>query len=550
MDREKISGTTSQVAPNSRLAAEDKPQSASFKDKRKKKKKSYKEKQSSEPTQERVWSNEINRQNTAFERYYRAQNLFEDEEEFAEFLSALKTDLPTTFRVTGSRTTANDVNNIIRNVHVPNLTGIEHEGSIVSPPTPLPWYPGGFAWQVNVHKSVIRKVPEFQNMQRFLVYETEVGNISRQEAVSMLPPLVLDVEPHHRIIDMCAAPGSKTAQILEAMHTTPLGTSIPNPTGIIIANDSDYKRAGLLVHQSSRLPSPALVVTNVDASNYPGIRIGGQGQLLEFDRILCDVPCSGDGTLRKNPIIWRDWSVAGANGLHNLQLRILQRAMKMLAPSGRIVYSTCSMNPVENEAVIASALKASNGAYELVDLSDRLPELLRRPGVSNWQVCTDKEKLTMDSTFEEFSSRLTEKQRAETKIVETMFPCPDIEQFHLERCWRIYPHLQNTGGFFVAVFERSRTYAPPEPRKKATKRSAVERSDTPDKESERTRKRKRVDTGNEMILDTEMETTKDAEDPEISTLVNEEDIQVKTSSYKEDPYTYVDPNHPTVDQFL
>jgi multisite-specific tRNA:(cytosine-C5)-methyltransferase len=107
------------------------------------------------------------------------------------------------------------VNDVIRKVHVPNLIGIEYEGSSVNPPTIIPWYPGGLAWQLNVHKNIVRKVPEFKKLQSFLVYETEVvrydielsqrtvmtnlkGNISRQEAVSMLPPLVLDVEPHHK----------------------------------------------------------------------------------------------------------------------------------------------------------------------------------------------------------------------------------------------------------------------------------------------------------------------------------------------------------------
>jgi multisite-specific tRNA:(cytosine-C5)-methyltransferase len=89
-----------------------------------------------------------------------------------------------------------------------------------------------------------------------------------------------------------------------------------SPTGVVVANDSDYKRAGLLVHQSSRLPSPSLVVTNVDASYYPNIRISDTGDLLAFDRILCDVPCSGDGTMRKNPIIWRHWTLTNGNGLH------------------------------------------------------------------------------------------------------------------------------------------------------------------------------------------------------------------------------------------
>lgn len=66
------------------------------------------------------------------------------------------------------------MNDIIRNVHIPNLTGIEHEGSVVNPPTQIPWYPGGLAWQLDVHKNVVRKVPGFKKLQSFLVYETEV----------------------------------------------------------------------------------------------------------------------------------------------------------------------------------------------------------------------------------------------------------------------------------------------------------------------------------------------------------------------------------------
>lgn len=102
------------------------------------------------------------------------------------------------------------------------------------------------------------------------------------------------------------------------MHAENASGTHSTPSGLIIANDSDYKRAGMLVHQSSRLPSPALIVTNVDASYYPNIRIGGvdSTETLQFDRILADVPCSGDGTLRKNPIIWRQWHVGNAIGLH------------------------------------------------------------------------------------------------------------------------------------------------------------------------------------------------------------------------------------------
>ncbi len=65
------------------------------------------------------------------------------------------------------------------------------------PPFQLPWYPASFAWQISAPKRYVRKLPAFKEFQRFLVGETEIGNISRQEAVSMIPPLLLDVRPEH-----------------------------------------------------------------------------------------------------------------------------------------------------------------------------------------------------------------------------------------------------------------------------------------------------------------------------------------------------------------
>ena len=89
-----------------------------------------------------------------------------------------------------------------------------------------------------------------------------------------------------------------------------------------------------------------------------------------FDRIICDVPCSGDGTLRKNPQIWSEWRPEFAMGLHGLQLRIAQRGVALLRVGGYMVYSTCSFNPVENEAVVAELVRRCGGALEIVDASD------------------------------------------------------------------------------------------------------------------------------------------------------------------------------------
>lgn len=130
---------------------------------------------------------------------------------------------------------------------------------------------------------------------------------------------------------------AQTAQLLESMHATDIPSYTTTPQGVLIANDSDHKRCHLLVHQMTRLGSPSLMVTNLDASIFPIIRVPpkepgeavhqmrvrrkrndgmeGSGRLL-FDRILCDVPCSGDGTMRKNLGIWKGWNGGDGNGLH------------------------------------------------------------------------------------------------------------------------------------------------------------------------------------------------------------------------------------------
>ncbi len=141
----------------------------------------------------------------------------------------------------------------------------------------------------------------------------------------MVPPLFLDVQPHHVVLDMCAAPGSKTQQLLEALHAK--GSM---PEGFVVANDADFKRCSLLTHQTKRVCSPCLLVTNHGAEKFPeawrsapsSSSSSSSRTPLRFDRILADVPCSGDGTMRKAPDIWRRWNVNGGNGLHLMQLRI------------------------------------------------------------------------------------------------------------------------------------------------------------------------------------------------------------------------------------
>ncbi|KAK9329704.1 S-adenosyl-L-methionine-dependent methyltransferase [Lipomyces starkeyi] len=377
---------------------------------------------------------EIQKQNAAFEEYYKAQDIV-PESEWETFFDKCKQTLPVTFRITGtSHHDALQIRDTLVNEYVPFLKNITWEGEEVEPPTKLPWYPDGLAWQIRVGKTVIRKSKPFARFQRFLVVETDVGNISRQEAVSMIPPLLLDVQPHHAVIDLCAAPGSKTAQLIEAVH------AVADPTGIVVANDSDHKRSHMLIHQVKRLNSPNLVVTNHDAQLFPRIRIADEGEsYLRYDRVLCDVPCSGDGTMRKNINVWRDWSIHNGLSLHQTQINILNRGLHLLKPGGKLVYSTCSLNPIENEAVVAQAIRMWRGKVRVVDCAELLPGLVRRKGMTSWKVM-GKDKQWKDAT--------------EDGMPASCFAQGDEVELGVENCMRVYPHDQDTGGFFITLFEK------------------------------------------------------------------------------------------------
>ncbi|VDM69719.1 unnamed protein product [Strongylus vulgaris] len=169
---------------------------------------------------------------------------------------------------------------------------------------------------------------------------------------------------------------------------------------------------------------------------------------LKFDRVLCDVICSGDGTLRKNPEIWSKWTPQDALGLHRMQLSIAQKGATLLKVGGRMVYSTCSMNPIEDEAVVAQLLRMSSGSLRLCDAHQLLPKLKALHGVSSWKVF-DRDMNIYDKPEDvpDFLRRI---------ICHSCFSPSEEEakSLHLEHCIRIVPHHQDTGGFFVALIEK------------------------------------------------------------------------------------------------
>jgi 16S rRNA (cytosine967-C5)-methyltransferase len=180
------------------------------------------------------------------------------------------------------------------------------------------------------------------------------GRVSIQDEASQLVALLAG--RGERILDCCAAPGSKTA--LLARH---------NPRAKVFATELHPHRARLL-RNLSRLPNVHVVAA--DARQLPFS--------CAFDRILADVPCSGTGTLARNPEIkWR-LKAADLHDLHSRQVAILRSALAQLGVGGRLVYSTCSLEHEENEAVVDAALDGM-AEFKVADLKGEL-EQLRQSG--------------------------------------------------------------------------------------------------------------------------------------------------------------------------
>ena len=370
--------------------------------------------------------------NEQMEYFYSHQPTLMTPTEYNLYIETMKQPLPSTFRLTKNEQTP-----IIRAELHKLINQIQNEDE---KPIQLKWYPNDVAYQINVAKSKIDKSSHLAELRQFIIAQTEAGVISRQETVSMIPPLFLDVKPHHDVLDICAAPGSKTTQILEMIHS-----GEEDATGVVVANDSDFKRCYLLEHQTKRVQSPNIVITNHLAQKFP-LKINGV--FKKYDRVLCDVPCSGDGTLRKNIDAWPKWNTQRAISLHKEQCTIMKHAVKLVKNGGRFVYSTCSLNPYEDECVVAFILRLFP-QIRLVDVSAELPELKRANGISSWNVF-DAENKDVTDQKPEFTVEINQ------KVPFSLYPPTkeEAERFHLERCMRFFPQLQNTGGFFVAVLEK------------------------------------------------------------------------------------------------
>jgi NOL1/NOP2/sun family putative RNA methylase len=286
-------------------------------------------------------------------------------DDFDAFLAACQRSLPSVVRVNTVRTTVERAREAL------DEAGIAHE--------PTEWHPGLF----RLDGQPGRNWPYVH------------GWLHGQEEVSAVPARVLDPRPGEVVWDACAAPGSKTTQLAALM----------SDDGRIVATDDNVGRLSALRSNTERLGATNVAVTNEDARVHSLQPFGFDA----YDRALVDVPCSCEGTIRKNPDTLAEWTIEHVEGIAAAQKGILRRAVQATREGGTVVYSTCTFAPEENEAVVDHVLEADDCECEPVAVDVPLDA---SPGVTEW----------LGETYDK----------------------------RVSRARRIYPHQNDTGGFFCA----------------------------------------------------------------------------------------------------
>ena len=226
----------------------------------------------------------------------------------------------------------------------------------------------------------------------------EAGVYYIQEPSAMAPVPFLEVKPGDRVLDLCAAPGGKSTQIGVALQGE----------GLLVCNEIHPARAKILSENVERMGIRNALVTNESPEKLRSIFAG------YFDKILVDAPCSGEGMFRKNEDAKEEWSPENVQLCADRQDGILDCAADMLRPGGRLVYSTCTFAPQENEGSMARFLERHP---EFSVLKVTIPEGFS-PGNPAWAEC---------------------------------------EAEGIERTMRIWPHKVNGEGHFLAVLQKEGT---------------------------------------------------------------------------------------------
>lgn len=265
-----------------------------------------------------------------FERY---RDIVDDYDDFIEFL---RKPLRRSFRLNTLKANKDDTLRLISDIKV----------------KPLAFYPDGF---VTEQKTSLGKHVAHS-----------LGLIYVQEIASMLPACILDPRPDEYILDLCAAPGSKTTQIGQMMGNT----------GLLVVNEISRGRIAGLVHNTKRCGLLNEVVTNI-----PGQRMG---RVLTdyFDRVMIDAPCSAEGTIRRSKAVLYHWGEKNIERMSRIQKGLIVSGYQALRNGGSMVYSTCTIAPEENEAVVSYLLEKFPEADVL---PVALPAFKFRPGIKKWR---------------------------------------------------------------------------------------------------------------------------------------------------------------------
>jgi len=397
------------------------------------------------------------------------------------YLTAISKPLPLTFRLRHITEKTNLVEEL--SLHRQHVQPVSYDTTYKLIYQALP--------KTNLTKSTLGQTS--LALKSLLIASSTNGSVARQEIGSMLPVIALSGGNHmkygSKVLDMCASPGSKTLQALEVVASPPESQTIKRKPGRIVANDLHPIRLKALKNAIARSGVPSsltnrIVYTNHDAATFPPTKSGSK-----FDCILADVPCCGDGTIRKDAHILPGWMPSIGNALHNLQQKILKRALELVKVNGVVAYSTCTLNPVEDEAVVASVLTWANRkqilnkndakdeelVVELLEWPNHvLPGFKRADGVSKWRVADymddnnearhdtldnadDSPKVRWYDTFHDGVNQGMNHANA------SMWP-PEPTDFgtldflHLGRCIRLLPQDQDTGGFFLALLKKNKEF--------------------------------------------------------------------------------------------
>lgn len=261
----------------------------------------------------------------------------------------------------------------------------------------------------------------------------EAGVYYIQEPSAMAPAAYLEAKPGERILDLCAAPGGKTTQIASYM----------DGKGLLVCNEIHPARAKILSENVERMGIANALVTNETPQRLSEIFDAF------FDKILVDAPCSGEGMFRKNEEACEEWSLENVDLCAARQDEILDCADSMLRPGGRLVFSTCTFAPAENEGSIYRFLQRHSD-YDILEVP--LHQGMEQ-GVPNWAINFQNKNCKMTYVSEKIEENEKEKKQVEEIQIKDV-QISEIQLEEISKTIRLWPHKLQGEGHYLAVLQK------------------------------------------------------------------------------------------------